>query len=101
MLFLRPDRQLARRLFGPGAGTADRTGTTRRSVKAHAHDWPPAHIVSRSPFATAVALGTTRLLGRPIEGKGIDTIALASATLATIGAKRWPEHIDLMQALGT
>jgi len=40
-------------------------------------------------------------LGRPIEREGIDPIALASAMLATIGAKRWPEHIDLMQALGT
>jgi hypothetical protein len=38
MLFLRSDGQLARGLCGPGAGIADRTGTTRGGVKAHAHD---------------------------------------------------------------
>ncbi len=57
--------------------------------------------MSRSPFDTGVALGTTRLLGRPIESKGIDTIALAGAMLAAVGAKRWPDYINLMQAWGT
>jgi hypothetical protein len=57
--------------------------------------------MARGPFDAGVALGTTRLVGRPIESKSLDPIALASTMLATIGAKRWPEHIDLMQALGT
>jgi hypothetical protein len=42
-----------------------------------------------------------RLVGRPIERKSLDTIALAGTMLATIGAKRWPEHLNLMQMLGT
>jgi hypothetical protein len=57
--------------------------------------------MARSPFDTAVALGTTRLLGRPIERKSLDTIALTGTMLVTIGAKRWPEYINLMQTLGT
>jgi hypothetical protein len=57
--------------------------------------------VARSPFDAAVALGTTRLVGRPIERKGIHTIALAGAILATIGAQRRPEYLNLMPALGT
>jgi hypothetical protein len=96
MLFLRPDGQLAWGLFRPGAGPANLTGTTRRGVKANAHDRRTAHIMARRPFDTAVALGTTRLVGHPIESKSLDTIALTGAMLATIGAKRWPEHINLM-----
>ena len=37
----------------------------------------------------------------PIQEEGIDSIALASALLPAIGTKRWTDHIDLMQALGT
>jgi hypothetical protein len=48
-----------------------------------------------------VALVTTRLLGRPIERKGIDTIALAGAMLATIGAKRRTDHVNVMPVRGT
>jgi hypothetical protein len=101
MLRLRPDGQLAWRLFGPGAGTAHLTSTTRRGIKTNTHDRPPAHIMARSPFNTGVPLGTTRLLGRPIESKSLDTIALAGAMLATIGAKRRTDHVNVMQVLGT
>src|SRR5690242_16641129 len=101
MLRLRPNGQLARRLFGPRAGTADRTGTTRRGVKADTHHRPPAHIMARSPFHTGVPLGTLSLVGRPIERKSLDTIALAGAMLATIGAKRRPDDVNMMPVLGT
>jgi len=48
-----------------------------------------------------MAWGTTRLLSRPIQHKSLYTLALAGALLAPVGAKRWPEYINLMQALGT
>ena len=57
--------------------------------------------MSRSPFHTGVALGTMRLLGRPIESKSLDTLALAGAMLATIGAQRRTDHVNVMQVLGT
>jgi hypothetical protein len=40
-------------------------------------------------------------VGRPIERKGIDTIALAGALLATIGAKRRTDDVNMMPVLGT
>jgi hypothetical protein len=82
---------------------AQRTAQARHVVvsKADAHDRPPAPIMARGPFDTALALGTTRLLGRPIEREGIDPIALASAMLATIGAKRRTDDVKVMQGLGT
>ena len=101
MLLLRPDGQLSWCLFGPGASAADRTGTTRRGIKAHAHHRPAPHIVSRGPFDAGVTLGTPCLLRWPIQDEGIDSIALASALLPAIGTKRWTDHIDLMPALGT
>jgi hypothetical protein len=101
MLRLRPDSQLAWGLFGPGAGTAHLTGTARRGVKTHAHDRPPAPIMARSPCHTGVTLGTTRLLGRPLESQRLDTIALAGTMVATRGAKRRTAHVHVMQVLGT
>ena len=101
MLLVGPDGQLPRCLIGPGAGATDRAGPTRRGVKANAHDRTASHIMARGPFDARMALGTPCLLRRPIQHKGIDTIALTGALLTTIGAKRRPEHIDLMQALGT
>jgi hypothetical protein len=101
MLLLRPDGQLPWRLFGPGAGAPDCTGTTRRVVKTYAHDRPASHIVSRGPFDAGVTLGTPCLLRWPIQDEGIYSIALASALLPALGTKRWTNHIDLMQAWGT
>ena len=57
--------------------------------------------MARRPFHTGVTLGTPGLLDRPIESKGIDTIALASAMLATIGAKRRTDDVNMMPVLGT
>src|SRR5262244_3526237 len=101
MLLLRPYWQLSWCLLSPGAGPADRTGTTRRGVKANAHHRPASHIVARGPFDTGVTLGTPCLLRWPIQAEGIYSIALASALSPAIGTKRWTDHIDLMQALGT
>ena len=57
--------------------------------------------MARGLFAPAVALGTTRLVGRPIARKSLAPLALTGAMLATIGAKRWPEPIKLRPTLGT
>jgi len=57
--------------------------------------------MARRPFHTGVPLGTPGLVGRPIESKGIDTIALTVAMLATIGAKRRPDDVNMMPVLGT
>ena len=46
-------------------------------------------------------MGTPSLVGRPIERKGLDTIAWASAMLATIGAKRRTDDGNMMPVLGT
>jgi len=46
-------------------------------------------------------LGTPRLGGRPIKRKSLDTLALAGTMLATIGAKGRPDHINVVQVLGT
>jgi hypothetical protein len=40
-------------------------------------------------------------VGRPIESKNLDTIALAGTMLATIGAKGRTEHINVVQVLST
>ena len=57
--------------------------------------------MARGPFDARVALGTARLFVGPIEPKSVDPITLPGALLTAIRAKRWPEHIDLMQVLGT
>jgi hypothetical protein len=47
-----------------------------------------------------MALGAARLLGLPIQGKGLQIIALAGLMLPAIGAEGGPHHIDLMLSLG-
>jgi len=71
MLRLRPDRQLPGGVFGRGTGTACRTRPTGGTVKPDTDDRIPGDIMPRGPFDTAVPLGTVRLLGLPIEYKGL------------------------------
>ena len=50
MVGVRPPRELARGLFGPGARLAGWTGTTCRPIKADAHDGIARDIPPRRPF---------------------------------------------------
>jgi hypothetical protein len=47
-----------------------------------------------------MALGTARLPGRPIDGKGPQIVALPGVMLPAIGAEGGAHHIDLMLGLG-
>jgi hypothetical protein len=47
-----------------------------------------------------MALGTVRLLGLPIDDKGLQVIALACPSLPAIGPKGRPDDIDGMLGLG-
>ena len=100
MVLLRPDGELPGRLFGPGADATDHTGTPRRVVKTDAHPRPASDIASGRPFDTGVALGTPRLLGGPIPGEGLESLAFAGLMLPALGAKRRTAHLNLVQALG-
>jgi hypothetical protein len=69
MVDLRADRHLACRLCG-GARPAAGTGATGGPVKPDADDRIPRHIVPRPPVDTGMALGTARLLGLQVVGRG-------------------------------
>jgi hypothetical protein len=47
-----------------------------------------------------MALGAARLLGLPIDGKGLQVIALPFPPLPAVGPKGRTNHIDLMRRLG-
>jgi hypothetical protein len=47
-----------------------------------------------------MALGTARLLGLPIDDKGLEVIALPFPPLSAVGPERRTNHIDLMRPLG-
>jgi hypothetical protein len=49
---------------------------------------------------TGMALGTARLLGLPINDKGLEVVAPSFPPLPTVGAKRRTDHIDLMLGPG-
>jgi hypothetical protein len=49
---------------------------------------------------TGVALETARLLGLPIEDRGLQVIAFPFPPVTTVGAKRRANHIDPMLGLG-
>jgi hypothetical protein len=100
MVDLWADRELAGGCLGGGALPAGGTRAPGGPVKPDANDWIPRHIVSRPPVDTGMALGTARLLGLPIDDKGLEVIALPFPPLPTIGPERWTNHIDLMRRLG-
>jgi hypothetical protein len=47
-----------------------------------------------------MALRTVRLLGIPVQDKGLQIVALAGLMLPAIGAEGGPHHSDLMLGLG-
>ena len=49
---------------------------------------------------TGLSPGTARLLGLPLDDKGLEVVASPFPPLPTVGAKRRPNHIDLMLGLG-
>ena len=67
---LRPDRELERGVFGPGARLADRTDTTGGRIEADAHEGIAGSIPARGPLDTGMPLGTARLFGLPIHPEG-------------------------------
>ena len=68
---LRPDRELTWGAFRRGARRAGGARATSRSVKPDADDGIARHVASRPPVDTGMALGTARLLGVPIQDKGL------------------------------
>src|SRR5687768_2903886 len=63
---LRPDGELARRIFGLGARRADRTGATGRGMEPDAHHWITRDIPAWHPSDAGVSLGTAGVLRLPI-----------------------------------
>ena len=100
MVDLRADRELAWGCLGGGARPAGGTRATGGPVKPDANDRIARDIVSRPPVDTGMALGTARLLGLPIDDKGLQVIALPFPPLPAVGPKRRTNHIDLMLASG-
>jgi hypothetical protein len=47
-----------------------------------------------------MALGAARLLGLPIDDKGLQVIACPFPPLPAVGPQGWTDHIDLMMGLG-
>jgi hypothetical protein len=47
-----------------------------------------------------MAWGTARLLGLPIDDKGLEVIASPLPPLPTVGSTRRTHHLDLMLGLG-
>ncbi len=97
---LRPDGELARRIFGLGARLANWTGTTRRAMETDAHHGIARDIPAWRPSDAGLSLGTVGLLCRPVDDEGAQIIALARPPLMTIRPKGWADHVDLMLCLG-
>ena len=58
-----------------------------------------AGVAAHCLFDTGMLLQTARLCCLPIDGKGLEVIALSALMLPTIGSKGRPGHIDLILAL--
>jgi hypothetical protein len=97
---LQPDGELPRGVFRRGARRTGGTRATRGPVKPDANDRISRDIVPRPPVDTGMTLGTARLLGFPIDDKGLEVIAFPFPSLPTVGPKRRPNYIDLMLRLG-
>lgn len=97
---LQPDRKLAWSSARRGARPPGGARPTRGPVEPDANDRVARGIVARSPIDAGMALRTVRLLGLPIEDKGLEVVALSFPPLPTVGAKRRTNHIDLMLGLG-
>jgi hypothetical protein len=97
---LQPDGELAWSAARRGARLAGGARTTRGHIEPDANNRVARDIMSRPPMDAGMALGTARLLGLPIEDKGLEVIALPFPPLPTVGSKRRTHHIDLMLGLG-
>jgi hypothetical protein len=97
---VQPDRELAWGAFRRGTRRAGGARTTSRSVKPNANHGIARRVVSRPPVDAGMALGTARLLGVPIQDKGLSIVALAGVMWPAIGADGGPHPIDLMLGLG-
>ena len=100
MLDLRPDGELARRFFGPGARLADWTGATGRAVETDAHDGIARDIPAWSPSDARLPLRTAGLVCLPIDHESAQIIALARPPLMAIRPKGGADHVDLMLGVG-
>jgi hypothetical protein len=87
---LRPDAELARRVFGLGARRADRTGATGRGMEPDAHHGITRDIPAWRPSDAGVSLGTAGVLRLPIDHEGTQIIALACPPLMAIDPKGGP-----------
>jgi hypothetical protein len=96
---LGPDGELAWGVFRRGTRSTGRTCATGGPVEPDANDRIPRDIVSRPPVDAGMPLGTVRLLGLPIDDKGLEVIALPSPPLPAVGPKGWPNHLNLMLGL--
>jgi len=90
MVDLQPDRELPGSRVRRSARPAGGTRATGGPVKPDADDRIARHIVPRPPVDTGMSLGTVRLLGVPIQDKGLQVMALSSLMLTAIGAKGGP-----------
>ena len=97
---LRPDGELARRIFGLGARLADRTGATGRGMETDAHHGIAGDIPAWRPSDAGLPLGTAGLLRLPIDHEGAQIIALARPPLVAIRPEGWADDVDLMRGLG-
>ena len=95
-----PDRELVWGAFRRGTRRAGGARATHRSIKPNANHGIARHIVSRPPVDAGMALGTARLLGVPIDDKGLQVIAFARPLLPAVGPEGRPDDIDLMPGLG-
>ena len=64
---LRPDGELARRIFSQGARLADRTRATGRGMETNAHHGVAGDIPAWRPSDAGLPLGTARLVRFPID----------------------------------
>jgi hypothetical protein len=87
---LRPDGELARRIFGLGARRADRTGATGHGMETDAHHGITRDIPAWRSSDAGVSLGTAGLLRLPIDHESTQIIALACPPLMAIGPKGGP-----------
>jgi hypothetical protein len=99
MVDLGADRELTWSAFRRGTRRSGGTRATGGSVKPDADDGIARHIAARPPMGAGVALGTARLLGLPIQHKGLQIISVSGPMLPAIGPKGRADHMDVMLVL--
>jgi hypothetical protein len=100
MVELGADRELAWSAFRRGARRTGGTRATGGPVKPDADDRIARDLAARSPIDAGLALGTVRVLGLPMQHKGLHIITLSGLMWPTIGPKGRAYDIDVMLALG-